>query len=145
MAKPLVVYFQTVPFFQHSRRVYIAARSKASGHRLSGFSAETLGYGQSQVAAGTEKGKDFWTPTFISQDSEEGVWMEIRDHDTEAHIYADHTMAYGVTRGYENKKVRRPSNEAAFIRCATLEACKEAFTLNLDRALAAAGVPREEL
>lgn len=140
--KPLVVYFQTVPYFLHSRRVYIAARSKASGHRMSGISAEALGYGQFQVAAGEEKGKEFWTPTWINQDSEEAVWMEIRDHDQEGWLYADKFHSKDT---YKDSKVRRPTNEAAFIRCASLQACKEAFTLKLDRALAAAGVPREEL
>lgn len=49
---------------------------------------------------------------------------------------------YGAARG---KVYAAPKEESAFIRCASLEACKEAFTLKLDRALAAAGVPREDL
>ena len=140
--KPLVVYFQTVPSFLHSRRVYIAARSKASGHRLSGISAEALGYGQHQVAVGDEEDPEFWTPTWINQDSDEAVWLEIRDHDEEGHLGADALHYYGVGT---SRQVRRPTNEAAFIKCTTLEACKEAFTLKIDRALAAAGVPLEAL
>ena len=59
----------------------------------------------------------------------------------EGHLESDGCY-YGASRG---KVYRAPADEAAFIHCATLEACKEAFTLRLDRALAAAGIPREAL
>ena len=137
MAKPLIVYFHKQPTFNHSRRVYIAARSKAQAHRISGISTEQLGYGQS-IQAGTG-----WAPTFIT---DEGVWLEIRDHDEEGHLYADKFCVYGedILRPTQ-RNVHPPSNPAAFIRCANLEACRETFTLILDRALEAAGHPREAL
>jgi len=139
--KPLIVYFQKETYFGHSRRVYIAARSKAAGHRMSRVSAEALGYGQSQVV--DPKGElGGWAPSFISEEGGEGVWLEIRDQAVEGWLHADKHVDYEEG---EDLKVKRPTNEAAFIRCATLDACKEAFTLRLDRALAAAGIPREEL
>lgn len=105
-------------------------------HRISGISTEQLGFGQHVEAGKT------WAPTFINA---EGVWFEIRDHDEEGHIHADDFVSYGDNFLQKRRNVKRPSNEKAFIRCASLEACKEAFTLILDRALAAAGHPREEL
>jgi hypothetical protein len=146
MAKPLVVYFHPVPYFNHSRRVYIAARSKAAAARISGISVGQLGYGQFQVAGFAKGEKGAWTPLWITQDSEEACWLEIRDHDEEGHLKADENSDYGgADFRHHTKKVERPENEAAFIRCPTLAACKELFTLKLDRALAAAGIPSEAL
>ncbi len=137
MARPLMVYFHKQPTFNHHRRVYIAARSKAQAHRISGISVDQLGYGQS-IEAGTG-----WAPTFIK---DEGVWMEIRDHAEEGHLYADKFHEYGTDRFRADvHDIAPPSNEAAWIRCATLDACKETFTLLIDRALKAAGHPLEPL
>jgi hypothetical protein len=135
--RPLVVYCQNATFFNHSRRVYVAARTLAQGHRISGFSTEGLKWGISFPAGSPQ------APTFIQ---EEGVWLEIRDHSEEGGIYPDWKDSYSVNNESKRKRKIRPANiRAAWINCTTLEACKEAFTLKLDRALAAAGVPREEL
>ena len=132
MARPLVVYFTNVHYFSHPRRVYIAARSRTRAWQISGVSQETLKTGES-TEAGTA-----WAPPFIQT---EGVWLEIRDHNEEGWIRPDRNMDDTCTM----YKARVPANEKAFIRCTTLTACKEAFTLLLDRALEAAGHPREEL
>lgn len=134
MPRPLVVYFKDAMYFDHARRVYIAARTKKEASEISGkpvghFAGEWC----KQFPAGHPQ-----CPAFI-QDS--GAWLEIRDHDREGHLEND-TFYFGAGK---DKKYRAPTDEAAFVKGPTLEACKEAFTLKLDRALAAAGVPREDL
>lgn len=134
MPKPLVVYFKDAMYFSHARRIYIAARTKKRASEISGMPAGNFHNDFcKQFVAGHPQ-----SPTFIE---DEGVWLEIRDHDHEGHLESDGCY-YGAARG---KVYRAPQDEAAFIRADSLEACKEAFTLKLDRALAAAGVPREEL
>jgi len=145
MAKPLVVYFSTVKVYGHTRRVYVAARTKKKVRDIFGPGAAGITDGDhGQVAVGDEKVKGAWTPTFISQDSEESVWLEKRDHDEEGYFYADKIVDYGTGRG-SDKATCRPSNPEAWIHCATFDACQETLTAILDNALKARGVPREEL
>ena len=134
MARPLIVYFKSETYFNHSRRVFIAARTKKEASEISGKPVGQFDKGWTrQFPAGSKE-----VPSFIQA---EGAWLEIRDLDREG-SYEPDRYANG---GHHQAKDKVPQNEAAFIRCATLEACKEAFTLRLDRALAAAGVPKEEL
>jgi len=130
VARPLVIYFKSVTYFSHSRRIFIAAHSKAEANRISGIAAGNFDYGRKFEAGSKE------APPFIK---EVGVWMEIRDQDVEGAIEPE--FAYSGS----HKEGRVPTNEAAFVHCSTLVACKETFTLLLDRALAAQGIPREEL
>ncbi len=144
MARPLVVYFSTVKVYGHTRRVYVASRTKKKVHDLFGMGAAAITDGTSgQVACGTEKVEGAWTPTFIDQDSEESVWLEKRDHDEEGYLYADKLVNYGT--GCKNKLTRRPSNPEAWIHAATFADCQETLTTILDNALKARGIPREEL
>lgn len=134
MPRPLMVFFKSETYFHHSRRVYIAATTKKraseiSGHPIGHFDKSWC----EQFEAGHKR-----VPPFIT---EEGVWLEIRDLDLEG-PYTPDWQHHDVG---DRSKDRVPTNEAAFIRCATFEACRETFTLLLDRALAAAGHPREEL
>ncbi len=134
MARPLIVYFKSETYFHHSRRVYIAATTKKRATEISGHPGGHFDKGWcEQFEAGHKR-----VPPFIKA---EGVWLEIRDLDIEGHYTPDWQHLSVPDRS----KDRVPTNDAAFIRCATLAACKEAFTLILDRALAAAGHPREEL
>lgn len=136
MPRPLVVYFKDELWFHHPRRVYIAATTKKRAHEISGFSVASFDKNWcKQLPAGAPE-----VPPFIQG---EGVWLEIRDQDAEGHIEASHQ--YDTWGGKKARKHKAPTNEAAFIKAGTLEACKEAFTLRVDRALAAAGVPREDL
>jgi hypothetical protein len=132
--RPLIVYFKSETYFKHSRRVYIAARTKKEASEISGHPVGHFDKNYCrQFPAGAPE-----VPPFILA---EGCWLEIRDLDREG-SYEPEWSCMNVS---DRSKDRVPTNEAAFIRCATLEACKESFTLKLDRALAAAGVPREEL
>lgn len=134
MARPLVVYFKSETYFHHSRRVYVAARTKKRAQEISGYSAGSFDKSWcEQFEAGHKR-----VPPFIT---DEGVWLEIRDLDIEG-AYTKDFQHYSMP---SRAKDRVPVNEAAFIRCATLEACKESFTLILDRALEAAGHPKEPL
>ena len=144
MARPLVVYFTTIRVYGHTRRVYIAARTKKKVHDLFGMGAAAVTDGAAQSACGTEIVNGAWTPTFIDQDSEESVWLEKRDHDEEGYLYADKIVNYGAAGGC-NKKTRRPTNPEAWIHCATMADCQEALTTILDNALKARGIPLEEL
>ena len=143
MARPLVVYFTTVKVYGHTRRVYVASRTKKKVHDIFGMGAAAITDGAAQSACGTEIVKGAWTPTFIYQDSEESVWLEKRDHDEEGYLYADKLVNYGT--GCSNKTTRRPTNPEAWIHCATMADCQEALTTILDNALKARGIPREEL
>lgn len=144
MARPLVVYFTTVKVYGHTRRVYVASRTKKKVHDIFGSGAAGITDGDSgQVAVGTEKVEGAWTPTFIGQESEESVWLEKRDHDEEGYLYADKLVNYGT--GCGTKLTRRPSNPEAWIHAATFADCQEALTTILDNALKARGIPREEL
>ena len=147
MARPLVVYFSTVKVYGHTRRVYVAARTKKKVSDLFGIGASNITYGdQGQIAVGTEKIKGNWTPTFIDQNSEESVYLEKRDHDEEGYLYADHLENYGVgLSSARRRETRRPSNPEAWIHCATMAACQEALTTIIDNALKARGILREEL
>ena len=143
--RPLVVYFSTVKVYGHTRRVYVASRTKKKVHDIFGMGAAAITDGASgQVAVGTEKVDGAWTPTFIDQDSEESVWLEKRDHDEEGYLYADRLVSYGAAGG-SNKTTRRPSDPEAWIHCATMAACQETLTAILDNALKARGIPREAL
>lgn len=134
MSRPLVVYFKSERYFEHSRRVYVAATTKKRASEISGHPVCHFSEGFCRMfPAG-----DPMAPPFIQA---EGVWLEIRDLDREGSYEPDWQWANGSWR----KEDRVPTNEAAFVRCATLEACKESFTLLLDRALEARGIPREEL
>ena len=134
VTRPLVISFKDAMYFNHARRIYIAATTKKRASEISGISAGNFSQDFcKQFVAGHPQ-----VPAFIQ---DEGVWLEIRDHNYEGHLESE-GYYYGAARG---KVWRAPMQEEAFIRCDTLEACKEAFTLRLDRALAAAGVPREEL
>jgi hypothetical protein len=144
MARPLVVYFSTVKVYGHTRRVYVAARTKKKVHDIFGMGAAGITDGdRGQVASGTEKIKGAWTPTFIDQDSEDSVWLEKRDHDEEGYLYADKLVNYGARES--SKTTRRPTNPEAWIHCATFAECQETLTTILDNALKARGVPREDL
>ena len=149
MARPLVVYFSTMKVYGHTRRVYVAARTKKKVHDIFGSGATEITYGdRGQVACGTERMKGAWTPTFIDQDSEESVWLEKRDHDEEGYLYADHfEKAYSAGSSMKDRMIetRRPTNPEAWIHCTTMAACQEALTTILDNALKARGIPREEL
>lgn len=145
MARPLVVYFSTVKVYGHTRRVYVASRTKAKVRDIFGPGAAGITDGdQGQIACGTEKMNGAWTPTFIDQDSEESVWLEKRDHDEEGYFKPDRIVNYMATSS-NGKKIRRPTNPDAWIHCATFEACQETLTTILDNALKARGIPREEL
>jgi hypothetical protein len=146
MVRPLVVYFSTVKVYGHTRRIYVASRTKKKVHDIFGMGAAGITDGNNgQVASGTEKIKDAWTPTFIDQDSEESVWLEKRDHDEEGYLYADKLVNYGVNGG-GNKATRRPTDPEAWIHCATMADCQEALTTTIiDNALKARGIPREDL
>ena len=145
MARPLVVYFSTVKVYGHTRRVYVAARTKKKVHDIFGSGAAEITYGdKGQIAIGTEKIKGNWTPTFIDQDTEEAVWLEKRDHDEEGSLDADKLVNYGAAGG-SNKTTRRPDNPEAWIHAATFAACQEALTTIIDNALKARGIPREDL
>lgn len=133
MPRPLIIYFKDAMYFDHARRVYIAARTKKRASEISGFTVQNF---DSRWCKQAEAGSPE-APTFIQ---EEGVWLEIRDHDEEGHL-----EAAAEYYGPKDRKYKAPANEAAFIRAGTLEACREAFTLLLDRALRAHGIPREEL
>ena len=145
MPRPLVVYFSTVKVYGHTRRVYVAARTKKKVHDLFGMGAAAVTDGAAQSACGTEKVKGAWTPTFIDQDTEESVWLEKRDHDEEGYLYADRLESYGMAGGRSTKVLRRPTNPDAWIHAATFDACKEALTAIIDNALKARGIPREDL
>ena len=145
MARPLVVYFSTVKVYGHTRRVYVASRTKKKVRDIFGMGADALTYGdQGQIATGTESIKGAWTPTFIDQDTEESVWLEKRDHDEEGHFYADRLEDY-VTGSRSTKKFRRPTDPEAWIHGATMAICQEALTAIIDNALKARGIPREQL
>jgi len=132
--RPLIVYFKDAMYFNHARRVYIAARTKVRATEISGLPAGHFHRDFcKQFVAGHPQ-----VPPFIQ---DEGAWLEIRDHDHEGHLESD-SYYNGASK---DNVYRAPVNEAAFIAAATLEACREAFTLRLDRALAAAGIPREDL
>ena len=145
MVRPLIVYFSTVKVYGHTRRVYIAARTKKKVHDLFGMGAAAVTDGAAQSACGTEKVKGAWTPTFIDQDTEESVWLEKRDHDEEGYLYADRLENYGMAAGRSTKVIRRPTNPDAWIHATTFDACKEALTTIIDNALKARGIPREDL
>ncbi len=144
MARPLVVYFSTVKVYGHTRRVYVAARTKKKVHDLFGMGAVAVADGAAQSACGEEKVKGAWTPTFIDQDTAESVWLEKRDHDEEGYFYANKLVNYGAA-GRHNKYTRRPTNPEAWIHCTTLAECQETLTTIIDNALKARGIPREEL
>jgi hypothetical protein len=145
MARPLVVYFSTVKVYGHTRRVYVAARTKKKVQDIFGVGASNITYGdQGQIAIGTEKVKGNWTPAFIDQDGEESVWLEKRDHDEEGYFYPDKVVGYGL-KDSKDRTVRRPSNPEAWIHAATFADCQETLTTILDNALKARGIPREEL
>lgn len=144
MPRPLVIYFATVKVYGHTRRVYVASRTKRKVQDLYGMGAANLTAGDSgQIAIGNEKAKGNWTPTFIDQDTEESVWLEKRDHDEEGYFYADMVLNYRT--GSRDKATRRPSNPEAWIHAATLAICQETLTSIIDNALKARGIPREEL
>lgn len=134
MARPLVVYFKDVHYLNHPRRVYIAATTQKRASEISGkptnhFSKDFCKH----CAAGAPE-----APTFIEA---EGCWVEIRDHDKEGHLEND-AFYYGSKR---DEFYKAPTDPNGFIRCDTLAACMESLTLLVDRALAARGIPREEL
>ncbi len=132
--RPLVVYLKSETYFLHSRRVYIAATTKKQASEISGKAAGHFDKAWcEQFVAGHPR-----VPPFIQ---EEGCWLEIRDLQAEG----AYTPDWQCMNLPDRSKDRIPTNEAAFIHCATLAACREAFTLRLDRALAASGVPLEEL
>ena len=132
--RQLIVYFKSETYFKHSRQVYIAARTKKEASEISG---QPVGhFDKNYCRQFPVEAKE--VPPFIRA---EGAWLEIRDLDREGGYEPERSY----NSGSHKKGDRIPTNEAAFIRCATLEACKEAFTLKLDRALQAAGVPKEAL
>lgn len=134
MARALIVYFKSELHYNHSRRIYIAATTKTRASEISG---KPTGHFDKQICRQFPAGAPE-VPPFITS---EGVWMEIRDLDREGHYECD---TWGA-RGCRKDGDRVPTNEAAFIRCATLEACRETFTLMVDQALKARGIPREDL
>lgn len=134
MPRTLMVYFKSETYFKHSRRVYIAARTKKQASEIAGC---PVGHFDKNWCEQFEVGHKR-VPPFIKA---EGAWLEIRD----LNIEGPYTPDWQHSSVGDRSKDRIAQNEKAFIRCSTLEACREAFTLVLDRALAASGHPREDL
>jgi hypothetical protein len=107
--KPLVVYYHNEHVFHHPRRVYVAARSRTRAWQISGISQDTLKGAVMDPAL---------IPPWIT---EEGCWLEIRDHAGFGWMYA--------------KDEPVPDTPSGFIRCRELASCREALTLVLNRAV----------
>ena len=115
--RPLVVYFKDAMYFDHARRIYIAARTKKRASEISGMAAGNFhrDFCKQWVAGATE------SPAFIQ---DEGVWLEIRDHNDHGHLESDGCY-YGAARG---KVYRAPQDEAAATAARTAdEAHRKAF------------------